>query len=422
MVTVVTEGIFSYCGAKVKIDTDRHIGPERALIRAEGEAIGHVTTGEYGSRMLSLGGVEHLTGGSRAEGRATCAALLALCNSASVDLTVDGGAALTLQAERAADKIPPWLVGVLSDGMEMMRNTIFAAVLALMPLAASGQDFDAGLAAAQRGDYAVALKEWRPLAEQGYADAQSNLGLMYRNGHGVPQDFAEALRWYRLAAEQGNYGAQFNLGLMYANGQGVPQDDAEAVRWYRLAAEQGHAAAQSNLGLMYDTGRGVPQDDAEAVRWYRLAAEQGYAAAQSNLRLMHADGRVSPQDDAEAVGLYRLAAEQGNARAQFNLGLMYANGQGVPQDFAEAGRWYRLAAEQGVAVAQSNLGGMYFYGQGVPQDYVTAHMWFNVAVADGHSSAADARDAVASLMSGADLSEAQRRAQMCLKSGYSDCD
>ena len=105
MVTVVTEGIFSYCGAKVKIDTDRHIGPERALIRAEGEAIGHVTTGEYGSRLLSLGGVEHLTGGSRAEGRATCAALLALCNSASVDLTVDGGAALTLQAERAANKM-----------------------------------------------------------------------------------------------------------------------------------------------------------------------------------------------------------------------------------------------------------------------------------------------------------------------------
>ena len=74
VVTVVTEAIFSYCGVKVKIDTDRHLGPERAVVRAEGEAVGHVTTGEYGSRMLSLGGVEHLTGGSKAEGRATCAA------------------------------------------------------------------------------------------------------------------------------------------------------------------------------------------------------------------------------------------------------------------------------------------------------------------------------------------------------------
>ena len=80
VVTVVTEAIFSYCGAKVKIDTDRYLGPERAVVRADGEAIGHVTTAEYGSQMLSLGGVDHLTGGSKAEGRATCAALLGLCN------------------------------------------------------------------------------------------------------------------------------------------------------------------------------------------------------------------------------------------------------------------------------------------------------------------------------------------------------
>ena len=72
MVTVVTEGIFSYCGVKVKIDTDRHLGPERRPVRAEGEPVGHVTTGEYGSQMLSLGGVHHLTGGAKKEGRVTC--------------------------------------------------------------------------------------------------------------------------------------------------------------------------------------------------------------------------------------------------------------------------------------------------------------------------------------------------------------
>ena len=76
MVTVVTEGIFSYCGVKVKVDTDRYLGPEQATVRAEGEAVGHVTTGEYGSQMLSLGGVHHLTGGSKKEGRVTCDALL----------------------------------------------------------------------------------------------------------------------------------------------------------------------------------------------------------------------------------------------------------------------------------------------------------------------------------------------------------
>ena len=101
MITVVTEGIFSYCGAKVKIDTDRHLGSECAWVRAEGEVIGHVTTSEYGSQMLSLGGVNHLTGGSKKEGRATCSALLALCNGESVALTIDNGADLEITAGKA---------------------------------------------------------------------------------------------------------------------------------------------------------------------------------------------------------------------------------------------------------------------------------------------------------------------------------
>lgn len=98
MVTVVTEAIFSYCGVKIKIDTDRHLGPEGAVVRVDGEAVGHVTTAEYGSQMLSLGGVHHLTGGGKAEGRITCAAMLALCNREAVTLSIDGGSAVTVQA------------------------------------------------------------------------------------------------------------------------------------------------------------------------------------------------------------------------------------------------------------------------------------------------------------------------------------
>ena len=100
-VTVVTEGIFSYCGVKVKIDTDRHLGPEQAAVRVDGEPVGHVTTAEYGSQMLSLGGVRHLTGGSKREGTVTCATLLALCNGEAVDLAIDGGSTVTVQAGRA---------------------------------------------------------------------------------------------------------------------------------------------------------------------------------------------------------------------------------------------------------------------------------------------------------------------------------
>ena len=101
MVTVVTEGIFSYCGVKVKIDTDRFIGRECAVVRVDGEAIGHVMTSEYGSKMLSLGGVEHLTGGSKKEGRVTCDALLKLCNREAVEMTVDSGATIVVQAGKA---------------------------------------------------------------------------------------------------------------------------------------------------------------------------------------------------------------------------------------------------------------------------------------------------------------------------------
>ena len=101
MVTVVTEAIFSYCGVKVKIDTDRYLGPEGAPVHSKGEVIGHVTTAEYGSQMLSIGGVHHLTGGSKAEGRETCAAMLALCSVEAVKLSIDGGSAVTVQAGQA---------------------------------------------------------------------------------------------------------------------------------------------------------------------------------------------------------------------------------------------------------------------------------------------------------------------------------
>lgn len=101
MITVVTEGIFSYCGAKVKVDTDRHLGAERALVRVDGEPVGHVTTAEYGSQMLSLGGVHHLTGGGKKEGRVTCETLLALCNGRAITAQIDDGAEVTIQAGHA---------------------------------------------------------------------------------------------------------------------------------------------------------------------------------------------------------------------------------------------------------------------------------------------------------------------------------
>ncbi|HAQ69538.1 MAG TPA: hypothetical protein DCR48_01050, partial [Flavobacteriales bacterium] len=113
--------------------------------------------------------------------------------------------------------------------------------------------------------------EIKAAAEQGIAESQYNLGVMYGNGLGVPKDDAVAVKWYTKAAEQGLARAQYNLAVKYDNGTGVPEDDAVAVKWYTKAAEQGHAKAQYNLGLMYGNGLGVPKDDAVAVKWYTKA-------------------------------------------------------------------------------------------------------------------------------------------------------
>jgi hypothetical protein len=114
MVTVVTEGIFSYCGVKVKVDTDRHLGPETATVRRDGEPVGHVTTAEYGSQMLALGGVRHLTGGGKREGTVTCDTMLQLCNKGAVDLAIDGGSRIVIQAGK-----PPIVDGAEEERMRV---------------------------------------------------------------------------------------------------------------------------------------------------------------------------------------------------------------------------------------------------------------------------------------------------------------
>ncbi len=167
---------------------------------------------------------------------------------------------------------------------------------------------DEGVAAFDRGDYPTAIREWRPLAEQGVASAQALLGVMYAEGRGVPQDYAEAVKWYRKAAEQGHAEAQSNLGLMYGKGLGVPQDYAKAVKWSRKAAEQGVAEAQYNLGFMYANGQGVPQDYVQAHKWFNLAASKSPPGENRN-RAIKGRGtvakRMTPAQISEAQKLAR---------------------------------------------------------------------------------------------------------------------
>jgi TPR repeat protein len=188
-----------------------------------------------------------------------------------------------------------------------MNCTFKAAVAAiiLLSLAApvTAGPFEDAAAAYGRGDYATALRLFRPLADQGNALAQSSLGEMYAFGEGVPKNYAEALKWYRKAADQGYASAQTGLGEMYAFGMGVPQNGAEAVKWSRLAAEQGYAPGQYALGVIYDEGLGVPKDYVNAHMWFNLAAAQGYQVAVKNRDLV--EQRMAPAQIAEAQKLAR---------------------------------------------------------------------------------------------------------------------
>jgi TPR repeat protein len=208
--------------------------------------------------------------------------------------------------------------------------------------------YEDGTTAFERGDYETAVRDWRPLANKGFAGAQFGLGVMYANGNGVPPDYEAALNWFRKAADKGYPPAQFELGRLYVNGHGVGKDYAVALSWFRKAADQSYADGQFALGVMYENGQGVVQAYATAASWYRKAADQG------------------------------------NATAQYALGILYSKGDGVPKDLVSAYMWFDLAAAHSDKL----------------QSQISA------------KSVADYRDTVAESMSKAQVTEAQTRARL----------
>jgi len=248
----------------------------------------------------------------------------------------------------------------------------------------------------------------RQAAEQGDAEAQHRLGMLYARGSGVKQDYGEAARWYRKAADLGHTQAQYELGRLYAQGLGVPRNDTEAAKWYRLAAEKEYAPAQHFLGHLYASGKGLEtayleapepppkeqeqasrgqpgsrSDYAEAAKWWRKAADQGDAGAQSDLGWLYTYGRGVETNYPEAAWWYRKSAGQGNPIAQHWLGHIYLSGSGVDKDEAEAFEWFRQAAEKGNVAAQGDLGRLYAVGRGVEQDSVEAIKWYRKAAEAG---------------------------------------
>lgn len=162
--------------------------------------------------------------------------------------------------------------------MKMIKSLVLVGALLLAGTASANECYDHY--SNQR--YAEALSTCTVMAEKGGVSGLYNLGVMYDNGNGVPQDYKKAVEWYTKAAEQGHIYAQFNLGNLYAEGRGVTKDYKKSVKWLRMAAEQGFAEAQYNLGNMYLQGRGVPQDMITAYVWWNVAAAQGQEVAEKN--------------------------------------------------------------------------------------------------------------------------------------------
>ncbi len=157
--------------------------------------------------------------------------------------------------------------------MRALRG-VFVLVLALvLPAHVLAANFQAGWKAYQRGYYATAWEEWRPLAEQGDATAQYYLGVMYQNGEGVTQNYAVATLRYFQAAEQGLASAQKNLGVMYARGDGIAQNYVFAHMWLSLAVARFTPGVTRDEAANFRDGIAKYLTPAQVAEAQRLARE-----------------------------------------------------------------------------------------------------------------------------------------------------
>ncbi len=244
---------------------------------------------------------------------------------------------------------------------------VFAALILAAPVATPvmAAEFDKGLTAYGRGDYAAAHQVWLALGKRGHAPAQYNLGQMYRNGQGVPRDLIEAAKWYRLAALGNHPWAQYNLGSMYIRGLGVPRDDVQGYKWFSLAAAQGDAEAITNRGLL------AKRMSAAEIAAADKSLRQAKAAQKTALKLAKAKARrpmprkaqktapkaarkTAPAPDTQTLFQVQFGAMKDRENAERGAAqLIETHGEAlgglklavIPADLGERGKFYRLRAE-----------------------------------------------------------------------------
>ncbi|MGH8415049.1 MAG: tetratricopeptide repeat protein [Gammaproteobacteria bacterium] len=197
------------------------------------------------------------------------AALIVLAGTAQADHLPPGIQVIHIHMPAYLDRPPgsgPYSQADVADATELAK------------LGDAEAQANLGIMLASRGEYQQAGYWYKRASDAGIDTAMYNMGTLYFNGQGVPQDYATAHQWFERAAKRRNKYAEFQLGMTYFTGQGVQKDPAQEIYWYEKAAKQGVPAAQYNLGVIYNNGDEVPQDYVRAYAWILLAQKGGLDA------------------------------------------------------------------------------------------------------------------------------------------------
>ncbi len=261
----------------------------------------------------------------------------------------------------------PYDPNKVAEGVEITSINVSQAEPACKDALASDPanprlQFEYGRVFAAKGDYASAMIWYTKAADQNYAPALNNIGLLFYNGNGVQTDLSKAYEWFLKSANLNYAVAQENVGFSYLYGEGVAINLAKSFEWFLKAANQNYASAQNNVGYSYETGEGVQKDLSKAFEWYLKAANQDYTLAQRHLARLYYNGQGVAKDLAKAFEWNLKAANLNDASAQNEVGYAYEIGEGVGLDYKKALEWYQKAAEGGEPLGYLNVGALYHNG------------------------------------------------------------
>jgi TPR repeat protein len=222
--------------------------------------------------------------------------------------------------------------------------------------------------AVAEGRYADAVALYRPLADDGDADAQFRLAQLYERGQGVVQSFVGAVRWFQAAAEKGHVAAQARLGEVYLTGLEAPATATASA----IAQIESSEAEDSMLKRLFPQGLAVKKNPEQAAIWNASAAAAGDGAAQARLAYQYATGLGVAQDLPTAERWFSSAAGQDHVAGQLGLGMLHAGSYGAYGERTLAVEWFEKAAAQGNAMAKLCLAMLLLYAEDLPRDETRA--------------------------------------------------